>query len=47
VAAFKYVWQLLQGRLALQDPNSLATFQPGWMGGWLVQRYRKDPAKSL
>jgi hypothetical protein len=36
VAAFKYVWQLLQGRLLMGDPSTLAMFQPGWAGGWLV-----------
>lgn len=37
VAAFKYVWQLLQGRLLMGDPSTLAMLQPGWAGGWLVQ----------
>lgn len=36
LAAFKYVWQLLQGRLMFGDTSVLATFQPTWAGGWLT-----------
>jgi hypothetical protein len=36
VAAFRYVWQLLQGRLMMGDPSTLLMFQPGWAGGWLA-----------
>jgi hypothetical protein len=46
VAAFKYVWQLLQGRLMMGDPKQLLMFQPGWAGGWLVERPLTNPFSS-
>jgi hypothetical protein len=46
VAAFKYVWQLLQGRLMMGDPKQLMMFQPGWAGGWLVERPLTNPVSS-
>lgn len=46
IAAFKYVWQLLQGRLLLGDPSTLAAFQPNWSGGWLVDGPQSAAVRS-
>jgi hypothetical protein len=46
VAAFRYIWQLLQGRLMMGDPSTLIYFQPNWAGGWLVEHPSSQPGGS-
>jgi hypothetical protein len=44
IAAFRYIWQLLQGRLMMGDPSTLVYFQPNWAGGWLVEHPSSQPS---